>query len=207
VTGDENHKEMDGNEAPAAGSAPGPAQSGAPADSGAERPAAPAPSELEEALREKEQFKKLLQRVQADFINFRNRSQEESRQARKAGVRALALRVIDVLDLFDAAMSATAAAGVEAKWVDGVRAIQRSLASALAGEGVQRVAPSGAAFDPRTHEALISTPTADVPPGTVLRELRPGYLYDGEVIRPAQVEVAAAPPDDAPAGEKGDRTT
>lgn len=161
---------------------------------GAPEPAAS--SELAEALREKEQFKKLLQRVQADFINFRNRANDEAEQARRSGARRIAVRVIEVLDLFDAALSPMAVAGVDANWAEGVCAIQRSLVSALAAEGVERLKADGEKFDPRRHEALISTPTAEHAPGAIIRELRPGYTHQGEVIRPAQVEVAVAPPDD-----------
>lgn len=157
---------------------------------------APPASELAEALREKEQFKKLLQRVQADFINYRNRAQEELQDARLQTVRRIAGRVVEVMDLFDAAFSQDAAQAVGANWVEGVRAIQRSLAAALAAEGIERMKIDGERFDPRRHEALISTPTVAQPAGFIIRELRPGYVREKEVIRPAQVEVAIPPPDD-----------
>jgi len=48
-------------------------------------------------------------------------------------------------------------------------------------------------FDPRLHEALLRTLTAEHPADTVIRVLRCGYKQDGEVIRPAQVEIAAPP--------------
>lgn len=157
---------------------------------------APPASELAEALREKEQFKKLLQRVQADFINYRNRAQEELQDARLQTVRRIAGRVIEVMDLFDAAFSQDAVQAFDANWVEGVRAIQRSLAAALASEGIERMKIDGEWFDPRRHEALISTPTVAQPAGSIIRELRPGYVREKEVIRPAQVEVAIRPPDD-----------
>ena len=159
---------------------------------------APPASELAEALREKEQFKKLLQRVQADFINFRNRAQEELQDARRHTVRRFAGRVIEVMDLFDAAFSQDAVQGVPVAsgWFEGVRAIQRSLAAALASEGIERMKIEGERFDPRRHEALVSTPTVAQPAGSIIRELRPGYVREKEVIRPAQVEVAIPPPDD-----------
>ncbi len=165
--------------------------------------AAPGPAaagELEEALREKDQFKRLLQRVQADFINYRNRTEEELEQARRAVVRRFATRVLEVMDLFDSALSQAMTSGVDNNWVGGVRAIQRSLGAALGSEGIERIKVQGEQFDPRRHEALISTAAADRPAGTVLRELRPGYSRGSEVIRPAQVEVAVAPPDDVTQG-------
>jgi molecular chaperone GrpE len=159
--------------------------------------AAPA-SEMAEALREKEQFKKLLQRVQADFINYRNRAQEEFQDARRQTVRRIGGRVIEVMDLFDAAFAQDSVQGVPiaSGWVEGMRAIQRSLAAALASEGIERMKIEGEQFDPRRHEALISTRTAALPAGSIIRELRPGYVKEKEVIRPAQVEVALPPSDD-----------
>ncbi len=177
---------------------PGQAQA-AGQDGGAQGEAAQS-GEIAEALREKEQFKKLLQRVQADFINFRTRANEEAEQARRSGVRRLALRVVEVLDLFDAALASDAVAGMEPTWLEGVKAIQKSLTSALASEGIERFNPDGERFDPRRHEALMTTPTAEHTAGTVIRGLRPGYVYRGEVMRPAQVEVAVAPPDSAGGG-------
>ncbi|MSQ08619.1 MAG: nucleotide exchange factor GrpE [Dehalococcoidia bacterium] len=181
-----------------------PPASGASQGPSGERPTEPdmpgAPTqlpELAEALREKEQFRKLAQRVQADFINYRNRTQEEVDDARRGAVRRFATRVLEVMDLFDAALTQKASAGVEANWVNGVIAIQRSLAASLASEGIERMkVAAGDAFDPRRHEALLSTPTVEYEAGAVVHELRSGYVKGNEVIRPAQVSVAVAPPGD-----------
>ncbi len=196
ATGDNRQENVTGGETPPAGGSPhGP--SGEPQAETAQ-PGAPAQSpELAEAIREKEQFRKLAQRVQADFINYRNRSQEEIEDARRGAVRRFANRILEVMDLFDAALTQKASAGVEANWVDGVRSIQRSLAASLASEGIERMKVTpGDEFDPRRHEALLSTPTTDHKAGAVVHELRPGYVKGNEVIRPAQVSVAVAPPDD-----------
>lgn len=158
--------------------------------------------ELSEALREKDQFKRLAQRTQADFINFRKRVQSEQEESQARAVRRFALRIIEVVDQLDAALAPAAAEGADNSWVEGVRAIQRNFASALASEGFERFECVGQRFDPHSHEALISTPTAEYAPDTVIQELRPGYKHRGEIVRPAQVAIAVAPPDDQPeAGE------
>jgi molecular chaperone GrpE len=158
--------------------------------------------ELAEAIREKDQFRKLAQRVQADFINYRNRTQEEIEEARRSAVLRFALRVLEVMDLFDAALSKAAVNGVDANWVEGVRGIQRSLMAALNSEGIERMkVTAGESFDPRRHEALLSAPTAEFPSGVVIKEIRPGYVKGGEVIRPAHVAVATPPPDDTRPGQ------
>lgn len=195
ATGDNRQENITGGDTPDGGAPRGP--SGEPHAEAAQPGAAPQAPELAEAIREKEQFRKLAQRAQADFINYRNRAQEEVEDARRGAVRRFANRVLEVMDLFDAALTLTAAAGVEANWVDGVRAIQRSLTASLTSEGIERMkVAAGDAFDPHRHEALLSTPSAEHEAGTVVHELRPGYVKGNEVIRPAQVSVAVAPPDD-----------
>ena len=149
--------------------------------------------ELAEALEEKEQFKALLQRAQADLVNYRRRVQEEQEQVRRSARRGVILRFLGVLDDFDVALDGSPTQGVDAGWLDGVEGIRRRFTSVLAAEGVERFDAEGSAFDPRLHEALLRTLTAAHPADTVMRVLRCGYKQDGEVIRPAQVEIAAAP--------------
>lgn len=152
---------------------------------------------LEEATREKEQFKRLAQRAQADLINYRQRAAAERSEAEQRAVRQLAYRVMDVTDQFDAALSDNATAGVESKWLEGVDGIRRNLVSALASQGFEPFESRGEQFDPRRHEALFSTPTTDMETGQIIRVLRVGYTQHEEVVRPAQVEIAAAPADGA----------
>ena len=149
--------------------------------------------ELAEALEEKEQFKALLQRAQADLVNYRKRVQEEQDQVRRSARRGVILRFLGVLDDFDAALDGPQAQGVDAGWLEGVEGIKRKFMSVLAAEGVERFDAGGSVFDPRLHEALLRTLTAEHPADTVIRVLRCGYKQDGEVIRPAQVEIAAPP--------------
>ena len=147
---------------------------------------------LEEALREKEQFKRLAQRAQADLINYRQRASAEQREAEQRALRRFANRIMDVTDLFDAALSDKATAGVESKWLEGVDGIRRNLISALASQGFEPFESHGDHFDPRRHEALLSTPTADMETGKIIKVLRVGYTHNGDVVRPAQVEIAAS---------------
>ena len=153
--------------------------------------------ELEEARREKEQFKRLAQRAQADLVNYRQRAEAERLEAQQRATRQLAFRVMDVVDQFDAALSDNSAAGVESKWLDGVDGIRRNLVSALASQGFEPFESHGEQFDPRRHDALLSTPTAEMETGQIIKVLRAGYTQNGEVVRPAQVEIAAAPVDPA----------
>jgi molecular chaperone GrpE len=179
------------------------------AELGQAAPASSGPSlaeQLEEALREKEQFKRLAQRSQADLVNYRNRvrTEQEDLQARTA--RRVAVRFIEVADQMEKALAPQATDGVDRNWIEGVKAIYQNLLSALAAEGLQRFEAVGEEFDPRRHEALMTTPSADHKPNTVIRQFTAGYAKGSEVVRPAQVEIAASPPaHQAEAGETGNR--
>lgn len=147
--------------------------------------------ELAAVVEEREQFKALLQRAQADLVNYRKRVQVEQEELRKSARRSMIVRFLDVLDDFDTALEGPAAENVDVAWLEGVRGIRRKFTSILEAEGVERFDAEGSVFDPRYHEALLRTPTSDHAVDTVIRVLRSGYKQDGDVIRPAQVEIAA----------------
>lgn len=160
-------------------------------------PEAPAESDLEErvaeAEREKEQFKRLAQRAQADLVNYRNRVQKEQESLQARTAERVASRFIEVADQFEKALAPEASAGVDEQWVSGVKAIYNNLLGVLKAEGFERFDAHGEEFDPRKHDALLATPTNDHSPNHVIRQLAAGYSRHGEVVRPAQVEIASAP--------------
>lgn len=150
-------------------------------------------AQLEEAQREKDQFRALLQRTQADFVNYRKRMQAEQDGIRRNAVRPLILRILDSMDSFDAALDPDLIRDVDERWVEGVRAIRRSFEAILTDAGVERFEAKGESFDPRFHEALIRTETDSMPQDTVIRAMRAGYKIGDDVLRPALVEVSVLP--------------
>ncbi len=150
-------------------------------------------SRLEEAERERDQFKRLAQRAQADLVNYRNRVREEQESLQGRTVERVSSRFIEIADQLERALEGEAAAGVEEQWVSGVEGIYQNLLNALKAEGFERFDANGEEFDPRQHDALLVTPTADVPTNHVIRQLVAGYTRHGDVVRPAQVEIASAP--------------
>ena len=186
ITEGERHDETEGENGPS-----GPADSGHHTETSGYTEDENRDEILEEALREKEQFKRLAQRAQADLINYRQRASAERQESEQRAIRRFANRIMDVTDLFDAALSDSATAGVESKWLEGVDGIRRNLISALASQGFEPFESHGDQFDPRRHEALLSTPTADMETGKIIKVLRVGYTHNENVVRPAQVEIAA----------------
>ncbi len=160
-----------------------------PGASGADAEISP-DSELAEALREKEQFKRLAQRAQADLVNYRRRIEGEQETSRLRNQQRIVLRFADVIDQLETALKSDTLKDADSSWLEGIMAIQRNFENAIAAEGFERFSSVGEDFDPRRHEALLSTPSTDHEPNTVITELRPGYLQYNEVVRPAQVEIA-----------------
>ena len=150
-------------------------------------------AELEEALREKDQFRALLQRTQADFVNFRRRAETQQDEARSSARRALLTRFLEVMDSLEAALKKDAISGVDEHWVEGVRAIKRSFESVLVGESVEAFESIGERFDPRMHEAVTRRPAEGLEPDTVIDVVRTGYKINDDVLRPAMVVVAGPP--------------
>jgi molecular chaperone GrpE len=77
----------------------------------------------------------------------------------------------------------------EAKLEEGVRLVHRSLAEALAREGLAEI-PTDGPFDPHTQEALLSQPS-ELEEGSILQVLQKGYLLGDRVLRPARVVISA----------------
>jgi len=154
--------------------------------------------ELAEIEQKADEYLRLAQRTQADFINYRRRMDEErAQQARDAGLRMLQ-KLFPILDDFERALRNGSPAEFESSWGQGVQLVERNLRSLLAGEDVERIDAEGAEFDPRQHEALGSAPSADVAEGHVMQVVRQGYRKGERVLRPAQVIVAKRPEASSP---------
>jgi molecular chaperone GrpE len=150
-------------------------------------------AEIAEIEQKADEYKRLAQRSQADFINYRRRMEEErAQQARDAGLSVLQ-RLLPILDDFERAMSNASEAERTSGWGQGVSLVERNLRGLLAAEGVEVIDADGADFDPRLHEALGSAPSADVAEGHVLHVVRQGYRKGDRVLRPTQVIVAKRP--------------
>lgn len=132
-------------------------------------------------------------RLLAEFENYRRRVTREQEAAGDAGRRAALLRLLPVLDALEHAL---AAGSTDSEFFEGVSATHRMFQAALRDAGAEPLATVGTAFDPRIHEAVATSSTADAEPGTVTRELRSGWRHGEDLLRPAQVEVASPPEDE-----------
>ena len=153
--------------------------------------------ELEALRNENEELIDTLQRLQADFDNYRKRAarDQESLVAR-AGER-IVKELVPILDDLERALEA-AEQHEEAQLEDGVKLVHRQLEQLLAKEGLAVVETDGR-FDPHVHEALLTQPS-DADEGSVIEVLQKGYRLGDRVLRPARVVVAG--PKEEPGGDQ-----
>jgi molecular chaperone GrpE len=137
--------------------------------------------------KERDEYRAIAQRTQADFENYRKRMARESAQSVDRGVAKLAKELLPALDHLEIALKA--AEGHE-DVVKGFALVRDEFVSALGKVGIQPFSPAGEAFDPNEHEAMASHPAEDVEPGTVVEVYQQGYRLNGAVLRPARVVVA-----------------
>jgi molecular chaperone GrpE len=132
-----------------------------------------------------------LQRLAAEFDNYRKRSAREAAATAERANERLVKDLLPVLDDLGRALEA-AEEHEGAKLEEGVRLVHRSLADLLAKEGLAEIDTDGR-FDPHVHEALLSQPS-DAAEGDVIEVVQKGYKLGDRVLRPARVVVSAGPP-------------
>ena len=159
-----------------------------------EEPAAADP--LAEAERQRDEYLDALQRLKAEFDNYRKRVARDQQELVARAAERLVRELLPVVDDLERALEA-ATAHEEATLEEGVRLVHRALADALAKEGLAEI-PTDGAFDPHTQEALLSQPS-EADEGTVIQVLQKGYSLGDRVLRPARVIVSAGAPAEADA--------
>ena len=128
---------------------------------------------------ERDEYRDALQRVKAEFDNYRKRTAKEAGETRDRAAEALVRQLLPVLDACDAALLHDAT---------DVGPISKMLLENLAKEGLEPMIPEGEPFDPELHEAVLHE-AGDGGEAVVTESLRTGYLWKGRVLRPAMVKV------------------
>lgn len=126
------------------------------------------------------------QRVQADFINYKRRSEQEREEFGKFANATLMFNLLPVLDDMERALASLPAKLANLTWVDGIRLIERKLRASLEIQGLQAIEALGKEFDPNLHEAVRQDTGKE---GVIIEELQKGYQLHDRVIRPTMVVV------------------
>jgi molecular chaperone GrpE len=151
---------------------------------------APTKAELAERIaeveKERDDYLNDLQRVAAEFENYRKRVARDQQSLAARAHERLVKELLPVLDDLERALQACDSERESVE--EGVMLVHRELLDALAREGLSEIETNGR-FDPHVHEALLSQPS-DKEEGAVLDVLQKGYRLGDRVLRPARVVVS-----------------
>jgi molecular chaperone GrpE len=160
----------------------------APAEAGA--PAGPEPAEADRAAAQRDEYLDALQRLKAEFDNYRRRSERDRQAAAATAAREVVRDLLPVMDNLERAVAALGDQGEAI--VSGVEMVRGQLAAVLAGQGVAEIpATTEGSFDPNYHEAIAQVPVPGRAPGTIVEVIEKGYTHAEIVLRPSKVVVAS----------------
>jgi molecular chaperone GrpE len=123
-----------------------------------------------------------LQRLQAEYANYRKRVERDRAVAHESAIGAVLTELLALLDDVDRAEQHGELSG-------GFKAVADQLNSITSRIGLEKYGTEGEAFDPQIHEALMHDESADVAVPTASKILQPGYKYKERILRPARVAV------------------
>jgi molecular chaperone GrpE len=156
------------------------------------------PVNFEERLdcekRRSEDYLTRLKYLQADFENFKKRSDREAEQIKNYGNERLVIQLLDVVDELELAVKNGEISTSPESLIEGVELTLKNLRKVLEREGVIPIpSPEGKVLDPTCHNAIAAEERDDIADSTVIEEIRKGYVMRGKVIRPTIVKVAIKP--------------
>ena len=131
-----------------------------------------------------------LQRLRADFENYRKQVEREVSQARRVGAEKATLQVLSVIDTIDRAVAHIPDDIKEHAWVRGIAGLSKQLDKVLNDLNVKKItAATGTPFDPELHQAAQFDEESDGETEVIAEELQAGYLYEDRPLRHAVVRV------------------
>jgi molecular chaperone GrpE len=133
-----------------------------------------------------------LQRLQAEYVNYRKRVERDRALAKQAGIEQVVSELLPVLDSIEMARSHDELTG-------GFKLVADELTKVAAKYGLESYGAKGDPFDPQIHEALMQMPMAGITVTTCAEVMQVGYKLHDRVLRPARVAVAEPGADDATA--------
>lgn len=146
--------------------------------------------QLSEAEQRAEESENKYLRARADMENYRKRIERTYADLAKSSKKDLLVKLLGVKDNLERALRYGEGNGNQSEGVlEGVRLTEYQLNQLLQQEGVQQIEAEGKPFDPTDEEAIQTVNNPDLPDHAVVQVVRQGYLYDGDVLRPAQVIV------------------
>jgi molecular chaperone GrpE len=160
----------------------------------AEKPAADQVDQMrtdrDEARAERDEIRDLLLRRQAEFENFRKRTEKERSDYLQYAAMDMVRDLLPILDDFERALKIE---GAGPEYARGIEMIYNRMYETLKKMGLEPIVSDGKVFDPNLHQAVERVETKDSPDGTILGEFQKGYFFKGKLLRPTMVKVAVRP--------------
>lgn len=134
----------------------------------------------------------LYKRLAADFENYRKRVDRERQEFTATGIQKAIEAILPALDDMDLAKSKLSDSMDPKNMIDSLNMVYNRFARCLEQIGIAQLDVIGQPFDPRLHEPVQQIATREVPDGSIVHQLRPGYMFNDKVLRPSLVNVATS---------------
>lgn len=144
--------------------------------------------EVTRLQKEKNEAQDRMLRVQAEFDNFKKRTQKEKEANLKYKAQDLVTELLPAIDNFERALQVEVTEAAES-FVEGMSMVYNQLKEALKSQGVEEIEAVGKEFDPNLHHGVMQVEDAEVESNIIVEELQKGYMLKDRVIRPAMVKV------------------
>ena len=167
-----------------------------PVDAQAAAPQEDAPQgpSLEEQLKAAEQkrdeYLDLAQRVQAEFDNFRKRTEKEKAAMFEVGAKSVVEKILPTVDNFERGLASVSEEQKEEPFVQGMEKVYRQLIASLEAIGVKQIEAVGQEFNPNFHNAVMHVDDEEAGDNIIVEEFQKGYMYRDTVVRHSMVKVA-----------------
>ncbi|MEE2881547.1 MAG: nucleotide exchange factor GrpE [Chloroflexota bacterium] len=147
-------------------------------------------TDLHSARKDVEVNKDLTQRAQAELSNLRRRTDDDRITWQRQSNSRLLVKMLPVVDELELAVTHADDGQPSESWVEGVKLIQRKVATLLESEGVTKIEAAGVQFNPVEHEAIGTEESIAFSSGSIIQVVRNGYKLHDRIIQAAQVVVA-----------------
>ncbi|MSO22929.1 MAG: nucleotide exchange factor GrpE [Acidobacteria bacterium] len=159
--------------------------------SAAEPPPAVSLEQFETVQKEKKDLYDRFLRKQAEFDNFRKRTEREKIESYDFAVAGFILGLLPALDGLERGLSVTAGETVES-YKKGIELVLKQLRDQMASAGVQPISATGKMFDPNFHQAVMREESTVLQENEIIEEMQRGYTFKDRLLRPSMVKVAVA---------------
>lgn len=160
----------------------------------------------QELIKEKQRADECVRRLmylQADFENYRKRVESESALLKQLSNEELVSNLLSVVDELELAIQTAKRSTNSKSLVTGVEMVLKKLQNTLGKEGLSKIQTISSPFDPNMHEVVSMVAVEDKAEGTIIQEVRSGYMLKGKVIRPSMVTIASSTKDAGSKKETG----